>query len=222
MLRSPASLSRRSVAFATRYPTLRLSFRSRRSSTPNRGPGAHTPVPSSGWLTRGNDSGSPRFLENPFVPLPCSSTPAGPSSQAVRDVGTAPAVPTTKAPTMRFLSGLHSTASGLTVYASSSGSPHPTQNSLPAAGPALPVGIGYPKGSSERFPSCFLHLIPLSQASPGAKTSQFLFQIRRKRRWSVPGKIDFTNSAAWWENGFREASGAEWRGKLAITVIPRR
>jgi len=42
-----------------------------------------------------------------------------------------------------------------------------TQDSLLAAGQALPGGIGYSQGSIERFPSCFLHLIPLSQASPG-------------------------------------------------------
>src|SRR5438477_8227 len=31
-------------------------------------------------------------------------------------------------------------------------------------------GIGYPQDSNERFPSCFLHLLPLSQAFPGART----------------------------------------------------
>jgi hypothetical protein len=31
------------------------------------------------------------------------------------------------------------------------GYPSATQDSLPAAGPALPDGIGYPQGSEERF-----------------------------------------------------------------------
>ncbi len=31
--------------------------------------------------------------------------------------------------------------------------------------PALPDGIGYPQGSYERFPRCFLHRFPLSQAA---------------------------------------------------------
>ncbi len=31
------------------------------------------------------------------------------------------------------------------------GYPPTTQDSLPAAGPALPDGIGYPQGSDERF-----------------------------------------------------------------------
>ena len=48
------------------------------------------------------------------------------------------------------------------------GCPNRTQDSFPAAGHALPGGIGYPQGSNERFQSCFLHLIPLSQALPGA------------------------------------------------------
>src|SRR5260370_1163646 len=39
-----------------------------------------------------------------------------------------------------------------------------TQDSFSGAGQALPDGIGYPQGSDERFPSCFLHLFPLSQA----------------------------------------------------------
>jgi hypothetical protein len=43
-----------------------------------------------------------------------------------------------------------------------------TQDSLLVAGQALPDGIGYPQGSYERFPRCFLHLILLPQASPGA------------------------------------------------------
>jgi len=48
------------------------------------------------------------------------------------------------------------------------GRPTATQDSLPAAGSALPDGIGYPQGSSERFQRWFLHLFLLPQASPGA------------------------------------------------------
>jgi hypothetical protein len=39
------------------------------------------------------------------------------------------------------------------------------QDSLLAAGQALPDGIGYPQGSYERFLRCSLHRFPLSQAS---------------------------------------------------------
>jgi hypothetical protein len=48
------------------------------------------------------------------------------------------------------------------------GRPDGTQDSFPVAGHALPGGIGYPQGSSERFQSCILHLVLLSQALPGA------------------------------------------------------
>src|SRR5260370_3431880 len=68
-----------------------------------------------------------------------------------RRVGMAPAMTTTKAPTRSQLSRLNRTASGLAVYASSRALPHATQNSLPAAGQALPDGIGYPQGCYERF-----------------------------------------------------------------------
>lgn len=64
------------------------------------------------------------------------------------------------------------------------GRPDGTQDSFPAAGHALPGGIGYPQGSYERFQSCFLHLVPLSQALPGAtkmpvKQCETIFQERR-------------------------------------------
>jgi hypothetical protein len=49
------------------------------------------------------------------------------------------------------ISGLNHTAFDLAVYASQGRSPATTQDSLPAAGPALPGGIGYPQGSDERF-----------------------------------------------------------------------
>ena len=52
------------------------------------------------------------------------------------------------------ISGLNHTAFDLAVYASRRWSPIPTQDSLPAAGPALPDGLGYPQGSHERFHIC--------------------------------------------------------------------
>ena len=49
------------------------------------------------------------------------------------------------------ISRLNHRAFDLAVYASQWKSPATTQDSLPAAGPALPDGIGYPLGSNERF-----------------------------------------------------------------------
>jgi len=45
------------------------------------------------------------------------------------------------------------------------GYPHAAQDSLPAAGHALPGGLCSPRGSNERFRLCFLHRVLLSPAS---------------------------------------------------------
>jgi hypothetical protein len=67
------------------------------------------------------------------------------------------------------------------------GRPDGTQDSFPAAGHALPGGIGYPQGSYERFQSCFLHLVPLSQALPGA-TKMPLWPACSNARQLIVGK----------------------------------
>ena len=99
----------------------------------------------------------------PIVSLPCSQTPAGPTHQALRCVDTAPVQRTTKA-TQRF-GNFGAQSHGFDNWLSTLrpvGCPHRTQDSLPAAGQALPGGIGCPQGSNERFPNS---LFPLSQAS---------------------------------------------------------
>ena len=75
--------SPRFVAFAWRYPPVRL-----RSSLP-RGPTPAGGLELWGWQLRANVSGwetagRPRFLGNPRVPMPGSPTPAGPAHQAIR------------------------------------------------------------------------------------------------------------------------------------------
>jgi len=67
------------------------------------------------------------------------------------DVSTrSPGCPRRRPPRVK-LSRLNSTALALAVHASQWPSLTPTQDSLPAAGQALPRGIGYPQGSSKRF-----------------------------------------------------------------------
>ena len=78
-VRLPVPLSPRFVAFAWRYPASRLSFRSLRSRTPNRGPGVQLPVPTSGQIRR-EASRASQVPGQPTVPMPCSSTPAGPNT----------------------------------------------------------------------------------------------------------------------------------------------
>jgi hypothetical protein len=97
--------------------------------------------------------GSPRFPGNPHGHWPCSPTPAGPDmrSGSKRHMPDAAPVADKNEGSRDDLSRLNYTAFDLAVYASQGRSPAPTQDSLPAAGPALPDGIGYPQGSNERF-----------------------------------------------------------------------
>src|SRR5262249_51914175 len=112
---------------------------------------ARPAIPSLHWQTR-ETGRSLRFLGNPDGRSPCSGTPAGPRCQAVAASGRRPSARSDGGLTARSLiSGLDGTAFALAVYASSGASPPSTQDSLPAARQALPGGIGYPQGSSERF-----------------------------------------------------------------------
>ena len=157
-VRLPGPLTPDSVAFARRYPAVRLSFRSQRSRSPNRGPGVHQPVPTSGTVRRETTRAS-QVPRQPCCPFALFSDPGRTTRiRPIRCAGAAPAMSTTKAPTKTHLSGLNRTALGLAVYASSCALPHPTQNSLPVAGQALPDGIGYPQGCAERF-QCITHIL---------------------------------------------------------------
>ncbi len=83
----------------------------------------------------------------PAVPMPCSSTPAGPHAPGHYGAATRPPLcPRRRLPRFIQLSRLNRTALGLAVYASPGALPHKTQNSLPAAGQALPGGDQYPAG----------------------------------------------------------------------------
>src|SRR6202789_2075408 len=81
------------------------------------------------------------------------------------------------------ISGLNHRAFDLAVYASQWRSPAPTQDSLPAAGPALPDGIGYPQGFNERF---HIEMILLSRASwRKVRPSNTLFACRPTSSWPI-------------------------------------
>src|SRR5271157_1947176 len=101
-------------------------------------------------------AGSPKFPGNPRDHSPCSPTPVGPSRLSrpwVSCLARPPRLTRTRAH-HEEISGLNRTAFDLAVYASSWRLPAIMQDSLPAAGPALPGGIGYPQGSCERFHGC--------------------------------------------------------------------
>ena len=91
-------------------------------------------------------------MKKSAVPLPCSPTPAGPTHQAIAMRRRGPRSQHDEGSLQEVISGLDNKALALAVYASQCGSRRPTQDSLLAAGQALPDGIGYPQGSNERFP----------------------------------------------------------------------
>lgn len=128
-------------------------------------------------------TGSPRFLGSPFAYAPCSKTPTGPGDEAVAAPRMVPsALTTASAPAWIIVSRLDHTARMLAVYASQGRSPATTQDSLPAAWPAWPGGIGYPLGSVTRFRQviCFL----LVQASPGAPWVELVLVLVAAGRWA--------------------------------------
>jgi hypothetical protein len=99
------------------------------------------------------------------VPVPCSQTPVGPPHQAVTVVRHGPRI--AKHRGLRRLAKFRGSVAGPwhSLFTLRRLRYHrTTQNSLPGAGQALPHGLAYPQGLNERFPSCFLHLFPLSQA----------------------------------------------------------
>ena len=66
--------------------------------------------------------------------------------------GSAPATDQDGGSRQVVISALNHTAFDLAVYASpDNGRPPPRKTRFPAAGPALPDGIGYPHGFNERF-----------------------------------------------------------------------
>ena len=117
---------------------------------PPRGPGVVHPVPPSG-LFLGDDRGS-HVPGEPLVLMPCSPTPAGPNTPDQFGASTRPPLKSERRlPRLDSFRGsitrLRHSLSTLRREDRSS----TTQDSLPAAGQALPVGFGYPQGPDERF-----------------------------------------------------------------------
>src|SRR5208337_2684572 len=98
--------------------------------------------------------GLPSSRETPMIIRQCSSDP-GVTRQAEWTMselpGAAPATDHDEGSPRVLISGLNHTAFDLAVYASQWKLPTTAQDSLPAAGPALPDGVGYPQGFDERF-----------------------------------------------------------------------
>ena len=155
---SPPPIPPRFVAFAWRYHDCEAAFcvrpwgRARRWTSQQRrawGLICRLPLPAMVVET----TGIPRFLGNPGVDVPCSSTPAGPVGQAIfSPTGAAfRSQYVVGSRDDKFLSGLNDTAHPLAVYASQPGSLPDHARLASGCWPALPGGIGYPLGSDARF-----------------------------------------------------------------------
>jgi hypothetical protein len=116
-------LPHRSVSFAVRYRHAPwVSFPQPQDATAaDQGLLTGSPTPDS--LTEA--AGPPRFLEDPIMNVPCSSTPAGPQRSTAAALRCClPPFRTASTPTISSISRLNHTARPLTVYASQGGSPH--------------------------------------------------------------------------------------------------
>jgi hypothetical protein len=139
-----------------------------RSDVPDAGtwPGAFgTGCPSSPGC-RWETTDSLKFLGDPLVLLPCSSTPAGLETSGPYDVPSmAPAVSTTKAPTITADFGAGSHGFGTRCLRLARRGCAPADARLAAAvGQTLRRGTYTHRTPFERFPLCSVHRFLLSQA----------------------------------------------------------
>ena len=149
----PPSIPPHFVAFVWRYLSRSLAhFAPRRTSAPPR-PGVGNPVSPAGTSPRKRQD-LPSSWRTPIVRLHMFHTDAGRTADTrpLRCCGMALGPRMAKAPA-KGLSTLNSMAFGLAVYASQCGLPRPTQNSLPAAGQALPDGLSTRKVPMKGFRS---------------------------------------------------------------------
>ena len=99
----------------------------------------------------------------------------------------APATGKTKAPARLPLSKLNSMAFGLAVYASQRWLPRRHARLASSRWSDVTGRAFHPQGSNERFQSCILHLILLSQASLGAIRANATLLIAAKPVLTVGG-----------------------------------
>ena len=158
---------RTSLSFVWRYRSLRSRFApvlAKRRQLQARG-FVYPAIPHAGQ--RAETAEPPRFLGNPSVHMPCSSTPVGPSRQAISALRCClPPLLRRQLPRQTPCGaqshGLHTRCLRFVTRVT------PGHARL-ASGcwPALPGGVDYPLGSIAEFQSS-LHLIPPAQALPGA------------------------------------------------------
>ena len=154
------------VSFAWRYLGCTRDYSPRRTSAPSR-PGVGNPVSPSGNY-RGNWQELPSSWET-IVRLHMFQSDAGRTARTrpLRCSSVALGHRKAKAPT-KGLSTLNSMAFELVAYASQCGLLQPHARLTSSCWSGSTGRAFHPQGSDERFQSCKLHLVPLSQASLGA------------------------------------------------------
>ena len=164
MLRLPDALVAALRFLRLAIPPLASVFVSPLQPDAGRGPGALSLAAPRQWLR----TGDARISQVPGEPCCAYALFSDPGRTAVtrplQCSGMAPAMATAKAPTIRHFRGSIARLGHSLSTLRRASHLAATQDSFSGAGQALPDGIGYPQGSDERFPSCFLHLFPLSQA----------------------------------------------------------
>jgi hypothetical protein len=86
----------------------------------------------------------------------------------------------------------------------SAGYPNTTQDSLPAAGQALPDGLSTRKVPTKGFRSASLHPILLSQTLLGANdVTDAVFDVNKQSRWG--GNVSSTTASGWRESNLAAA-----------------
>ena len=111
-------------------------------------------------------SGPPKFpwsLLCPFAHV--HATPAGRAFLTIRETPVLPPLIQLRGLRRQYYRGSVAWLPNSLSTLRGAGYPYPTQDSLPAAGQALPDGTFTRKGSAERFPSQLLIDFPLSRAS---------------------------------------------------------
>ena len=164
-LRHPTAISPHFVSFAWRYLNVHSLCSLPGGRVHRQRPGVGNPVSPAGISPR-RQTGSPKFLGNLNCPFAMFQSDAGRTActRPLRCSSVALGHRRAKAPT-KGLSTLNSMAFGLAVYASQCGL---LQHHARLASSCWSGSTGrafHPQGSDERFQSCSLHLIPLSQAS---------------------------------------------------------
>ncbi len=155
---TPWRPSRLAPLVARRLPSRAPAFVSPSRPGAGLGPGALLSGSPHASMCRGGAPGRPKFPGDLVVPVPCSSTPAGPTHQAITVHRRGPRADKTEGSPRVGISGLNSTAWALAVYASQDGLPHRHARLASGHGPGLPGGIGYPQGCCERFPRCIRYI----------------------------------------------------------------